>query len=146
VFEGAKFGTVGAIAFLVDNGTYFLLVSGPGHLLAPWPVRASILASVIATAVSYGGNRYWTFSEQRHRGTPGKPGRVPVKEAVMYAAANLAGVLITGACLYFSRWILDFHSPSADAIARNTGIVLGTIFRYLAYKFWIFSAKPKETP
>jgi putative flippase GtrA len=147
-YEAVKFGAVGAVAFVVDNGLYFLLVNGPGELLAGVPVRASIVASVIATGVSYLGNRYWTFSKKRAgQGTEGAKGAA-AREAGLYIAANVVGVLITGGCLYFSRWVLGFHSPGADAIARNVGIALGTIFRYVAYKFWVFRGleKPKETP
>ncbi|MDR2381848.1 MAG: GtrA family protein, partial [Bifidobacteriaceae bacterium] len=68
--EATKFGTVGALAFIVDNGGYFLLVNGPGRLLAPYPVRASVLASAIAVVFSYVGNRYWTFAQ--HRSRPGQ--------------------------------------------------------------------------
>jgi putative flippase GtrA len=64
---------------------------------------------------------------------------------VTFGLANAIGIVITGACLYFSRWVLGFHSAGADAIARNIGIALGTIFRYLAYKFWVFKTPQKET-
>ncbi|MDR0366364.1 MAG: GtrA family protein, partial [Bifidobacteriaceae bacterium] len=129
VVEALKFGTVGAAAFVVDNGTYFLLVNGPGHLFAPHPVTGSIVASVVATAFSYIGNRYWAFSKRR--------AKVPIREAIGFAIANVIGILITGACLYLSRWVFDFHSVGADAVARNLGIALGTIFRYISYKFWV---------
>jgi putative flippase GtrA len=135
---------VGAIAFVVDNGLYRLLVGGPAKLLAPWPVRASILASTVAVAVSYVGNRYWTFSKTRSRAGPGRRSRMPLREMLAFAAANAIGVLITGACLYVSRWILDQHSAGADVLARNVGIALGTVFRYLAYKFWVFTGSARK--
>jgi putative flippase GtrA len=144
VFEGAKFGAVGALAFVVDNGLYLLLVNGPGKLLAPWPVRASILASVAAVGFSYVGNRYWTFSKKRSRAGADRRGRAPLREMLAFAAANAVGVLITGACLYLSRWILDQHSAGADVLARNIGIAVGTVFRYLAYKFWVFTASAER--
>jgi putative flippase GtrA len=147
-YEMAKFGAVGAVAYVADNGGYLLLTEGPGQLMARWPVRASILASLFATGVSYLGNRYWTFSHKR--------AKMPIKEAIWFFAANGVGILITGGCLYFSRWMLDFHGAVPDTIARNIGIVLGTIFRYVAYKFWVFraplpepaglNAKPTEKP
>jgi putative flippase GtrA len=135
-YEAGKFGAVGALAYLVDNGAYLLLVKGPGQVMAGVPVRASIIATVIATAVSYTGNRYWTFR--------GKRAQMPAREATLFFAANAVGLAITGGCLYFSHWILGFHSLAADTIARNIGIVLGTIFRYFSYKFWVFTAKRTE--
>jgi putative flippase GtrA len=145
-FEAAKFGAVGGVAFLVDNGAYFLLVNGPGQVMAGFPVRASVVASAVATVVSYLGNRYWTFSKRRDRGPSDGTRGTPVREFVAYVIANVIGIMITGGCLYFSRWMLDFHTAAADAVARNVGIALGTVFRYLAYKFWVFTGPPKETP
>jgi putative flippase GtrA len=136
-YEAGKFGAVGAAAWVVDNGFYLLATEGPGRLMAAWPVRASILASLVATAFSYFGNRYWTFSRRR--------AKLPAKEVAAFAAANVVGVLITGACLYFSRWVLGFHGAAPDTLARNIGIALGTVFRYLAYKFWVFNAKTTRT-
>jgi putative flippase GtrA len=137
-YEAAKFGAVGLVAYVVDNGLYLLLAEGPGEVMAAWPVRASILASLVATGVSYLGNRYWTFSRKR--------AKMPLKEVAMFVAANVVGLLITAGCLYFSRWVLHFEGPGPDVIARNIGIVLGTIFRYLAYKFWVFTATRTEKP
>jgi putative flippase GtrA/VanZ family protein len=131
ILEAAKFGAVGAAAFIVDNAVYFLLVDGPGQLFEAWPVRASIVASTVATAFSYIGNRYWTFAK---KGT-----KMPIPEILAFAVANIVGIAITGSCLYISRWLLDFHSIGADAVARNLGIALGTVFRYMAYKFWVFN-------
>jgi putative flippase GtrA len=137
-YEAAKFGAVGAVAWLVDNGAYLLLTEGPGGLMAAYPVRASIIASAVATAVSYLGNRYWTFA--------GRRAKLPLKEAAAFVAANGIGLLITGGCLYLSRWVFGFHGAGPDVIARNLGIVLGTVFRYLAYKFWVFTARTTEKP
>jgi putative flippase GtrA len=137
-YEAAKFGAVGAIAYVVDNGLYALLVEGPGHLMGEYRVRASIIATIVATLVSYCGNRYWTFGAKR--------AKAPLREVLLFFAANGVGMLITGGCLYISHWILGFESLAADTISRNIGIALGTIFRYFAYKFWVFTAKQAEKP
>jgi putative flippase GtrA len=146
-----KFGVVGALAFVVDNGAYFLLTIGPGHLLAAYPVRASILATLIATAFAYVGNRNWAFTPGRpgapqtdddaHPAPREAPGRPPVKEMLAFLAANGVGMAIIAGCLYLSRWVFDFQDAGADAVARNFGIALSTVFRYLAYKFWVFNGR-----
>jgi putative flippase GtrA len=138
VYEAGKFGAVGAAAWVVDNGVFLLATQGPGQVMGAMPVRASIVAGLVATGFSYIGNRYWTFS--------GKRAKLPTKEVVAFVVANIVGIIITNACLYLSRWVFDFHGAGPDTIARNIGIVLGTIFRYLAYKFWVFNAKTTETP
>jgi putative flippase GtrA len=135
-YEAGKFGAVGAAAWVVDNGVFLLLTQGPCKLMAGIPVRASVIGNLVATGFSYIGNRYWTFS--------GKRAKMPAKELAAFVIANIVGIVITTACLYFSRWVLDFHGAGPDTLARNIGIVLGTIFRYLAYKFWVFKAEPTK--
>jgi hypothetical protein len=48
------------------------------------------------------------------------------------------------ACIGVSRYVLQLHSLLADNIASNVvGLVLGTIVRFLLYKFWVYS--PRRT-
>ena len=60
IHEVAKFGVVGAIAFVVTtvgtNLLHFQVGLGPN--------TSNVIATIVATFVSYAGNRYWTF---RHR-------------------------------------------------------------------------------
>jgi putative flippase GtrA len=130
-----KFGTVGAVAYVVDAGGYNLLVYGPGHLMASSPVRAGLITSAVAIFVAWLGNRYWTFSATKNQGK--------TAELAMFVLVNLVGMAITAASLYVSRWVLGFDSVFADNVSRNfIGIGLGTVFRYFAYKFLVFRARP----
>ena len=63
-FELGKFGVVGVLAFVVtDAGTNLLhFRAGLG------PLNANVIATVAAMAVSYAGNRYWTFRNRQHGG------------------------------------------------------------------------------
>lgn len=135
--ELAKFGAVGGIAYVIDVGTYNLLVFGPGALMGGVPVRAKFVSALVATVFSWLANRYWTFSDKRTDN--------PTKEFIQFAVINVIGIGIAMGCLYFSRYVLDYHTLLADNISGNViGTVLGTIFRYLAYKFFVFKtvAKP----
>jgi putative flippase GtrA len=132
----AKFGTIGAAAYVVDAGGFNLLTIGPGHLMAAEPVRASLISGAVSILVAWIGNRYWTFSANRNERK--------TKELIQFVLVNIGGVLIASACLYISRWILDFHSVLSDNLARNIiGVGLGTIFRYLCYKLWVFTGPGK---
>jgi putative flippase GtrA len=132
-----RFGTVGGVAFVVDVGLFNLLRFGPGELLEAKPVTAKILSVTVATLVAWLGNRYWAFA--RHR--TDRPGR----ELVGFVLANLGGALIAAGCLGVSHYVLGYTSPLADNIAANgVGLVLGTTFRYAAYKWFVFTgARPQ---
>ena len=131
--EVARFGMVGGMAYVVDVGLFNLLRFGPGEFLGDSPLKAKILSVTVATIVSWLGNRYFTFGQRRteHRG----------REFVLFAVINVVGMGIAVACLGFSHYVLGLTSPLADNISANgVGLVLGTIFRYLAYRTYVFTA------
>jgi putative flippase GtrA len=126
--EVAKFGVVGAIAYVVDVGSFSLLRH---HGLADKPITAKIVSTVLATAVAYLGNRFWTF---RHRDRVGG-----AREYLMFFLLNVGGLGIAVGCLWVSHYVLGFTSLLADNISANgVGLVLGTLFRFWAYRRWVF--------
>lgn len=127
-----SFGAVGGVAFVVDIGVYNLLRA---TVLDDKPIGAKVISVIVATAVAWVGNRHLTF--RRERGA--KVGR----EAALFALMNLIGLLIASACLYVSHYVLGFTSTLADNIAGNgIGLVLGTAFRFFAYRFIVFRRAP----
>lgn len=130
--EIAKFGTVGIIAYVVDVGLFNLLVFGGGHgVLHDKPLTAKSISTIVAMAVSYLGNRQWTF---RARGTHGF-----LRESAMFVAVNIVALAITLLPLALSRYVLGLTGPLADNIAANLlGVGLGTLFRFWAYRSWVF--------
>lgn len=130
--ELLRFGSVGAVAFVVDVGLFNLLRFGPGELLAAKPLTAKVLSVAVATVVAWLGNRYWTFARQR---TPSR-----LRELLGFAVVNVVGMAIAVSCLAFSHYVLGLTSPLADNVAANVvGLGLGTVFRYLAYRKVIFT-------
>jgi putative flippase GtrA len=142
VREVAKFGIVGFVAFIVDTVGYNFQVFGPhfknmlGYettegILHDTPLRAKICSVAAATLVAWLGNRYWTF---RHRRRPAVG-----HELVLFVTFNVVGMIIAVLCLGFSRYVLDLHSQLADNISGNgVGLVLGTLFRFWAYRTFVF--------
>ena len=133
--EVAKFGTIGLLAFILDTSLYNYFVFGlPGMGDGPLhdiPLRAKILATAIATVFSWLGNRYWTF---RHRRTA-----TVANEFLLFVWFNILGLGIAVACLGFSRYVLGLDSQLADNISANgVGLVLGTLFRFWAYRTYVF--------
>ena len=140
VHELLKFGTVGAFAFVVDVGLFNLLVhAGDAAVLSEKPVTGKVISTVIATCVAFAGNRQWTF---RHRRTPR-----PVRELAQFAAVNVVGLVIVLACLGFSHYVLDLRSALADNVSANVvGLVLSTLFRFYAYRTWVFTHELVDDP
>jgi putative flippase GtrA len=135
--EVTKFGVVGALAFVVDNGGYNLLVFGlpggpEGGVMRELPVQASVLATAAAALLSWAGNRYWTY-RHRHR-------EKLTQELVLFLLANLVGVAITAGTVYASRHLLGLDSVLSDNVARVFGWALATLFRFFAYRRYVFVA------
>lgn len=130
-----KFGAVGGVAFIVDVGLMNLLRFGPGEVLGDKPLTAKVVSVVVATLVSWLGNRYWAFSQSRRE----ERGR----ELVWFLLVNAGGMLIAVGTLGISHYVLGFTSPLADNISANgVGLVLGTAFRYFCYRYLVFTGSP----
>ncbi|GAA2516415.1 GtrA family protein [Rarobacter incanus] len=130
--ELARFGTVGLLAYVVDVGVFNLLRFGPGDLLEAKPLTAKVISAAIATLVAWTGNRYWTFAGKRTKNS--------LRELAGFAIVNVGGMAIAVATLWVSHYVFGFTSALADNVAANVvGLVLGTIFRYIAYRTWVFT-------
>ena len=133
--ELARFGSVGAVAYVVDLGLFNLLRFGPGDLLIHKPMTAKVISVAVATLVAWLGNRYWTFSDRKtsSRG----------RELAGFVVVNIGGLIIGVGCLAFSHYVLGFTSPLADNISANVvGLALGTAFRYVFYRRLVFTGGP----
>jgi putative flippase GtrA len=132
--EGLKFLAIGGAGYVTDVTVFNVLRLG---LLHEKPLTAKVISTVVATLVTYAGNRVWTF---RHRERSGF-----AREYVLFFLLNGIGMLITVATLAVSHYVLGFTSPLADNIAGNVvGIALGTLFRFWSYRRWVFREVPAE--
>ncbi|MFH5824281.1 GtrA family protein [Georgenia sp. AZ-5] len=130
--ELVRFGAVGGVAFVVDVGLFNLLRFGPGEVLGHKPLTAKVISVAVSVLVAWLGNRYWTFTGTR------RPSRA--RELTMFVLVNLGGMVIAVGCLAVSHYVLGLTSPLADNIAANgVGLVLGTAFRYLCYRYVVFT-------
>ncbi len=128
------FGLVGGLGFVTDVGVFNLLrYAGEPGLLENKPLTAKAISVVAATMVTYLGNRHWTWG---HRAWSGAR-----REYVVFFALNAVGMAIALACLATSHYLLGLTSPLADNVSANgVGLVLGTGFRFWAYRRWVFRA------
>ncbi|HTJ38093.1 MAG TPA: GtrA family protein [Dactylosporangium sp.] len=125
-----KFAAVGGVNTVID----FALVNA---LLFIGPLKAKVVAAVVATTVSYVLNRQWTYAERDRSGVR--------REYILFFALNGVGLLIQEAVLGVAKYGLHFsESNPGDRLAFNianaAGIGLAMIFRFWAYRTWVFTA------
>ncbi|WP_433328957.1 GtrA family protein [Spirillospora sp. CA-294931] len=132
VHELAKFGSVGAVAFVITFGVGNVLHIGFGV----GELTSTGIATVIATTFAYAANRYWTF---RHREQSGMG-----REYVLFFALNAIGLVITWLFQGFTKFVLDLQGPLAYNGSLIVGTGAATLFRYWAYKRWVFL--PADAP
>jgi putative flippase GtrA len=126
-----SFAGIGGLSFLVDLAVYNGLRL---TVLHDAPIGAKIVSVTVATIVAWLGNRYLTFRDQRTRSR-----RETIREGLLFAAMNLVGLGIATGCLVVSHYVLGFTSTLADNVAGNgIGLVLGTVFRFVAYRAFVF--------
>jgi putative flippase GtrA len=126
VHEMAKFGVVGAINTIVHFGLANLL-----HLrMGVGEMTANGIAVAAAATSSYFMNRHWTF---RHRARSGGG-----REYSLFFLLNGVGLVISSACVGFTKFVLGLSGPLAYNAALVAGVVLGMGFRFATYKRWVF--------
>ncbi|MDO4887452.1 MAG: GtrA family protein [Actinomycetaceae bacterium] len=131
--EFLQFCTVGLGAYVVDVGLFnFLAYGSPVSLPGDRSITAKVISVTISVIFSWLANRMWTFRAKQN------PHRT--REFAMFVLVNLGGMLIALGCLAFSRYGLGLTSQFADNVSANiVGLVLGTAFRYIMYRYVVFS-------
>ena len=134
--EMLKFGIVGAVAFVVDMGSFNILRHG---VFAHKPTTATIVSAILGTAVAWIGNRTWTFRHRRNR-----PAH---HEAALFVGTNAIAMGMQVVIVAFTHYVLLLQTVSADNVSKFAGIVLGTLFRFWAYRTFVFAGQgPSGTP
>lgn len=130
--EFAKFGVVGAVTYCLDTALLSLLLFSIGE-----PITSKIIAALVAGTAAFLGNRYWTWRDRSRSGLG--------REYLLYAVANIAGIGLQVACLGVSHyglgavWPEVFQAKLADVVSANViGMVFGTLFRFWAYRTYVF--------
>lgn len=133
--EAAKFGVVGALAFVVDIGLFNILYAGALHDRL---TTAKIVSGAVATLVAWIGNRAWTFRHRRNR---------PVHHEVgLFFVVNGAALAVSAGYLAFSHYVLGMTSTLAVNVNTVIGIGLGTLLRFWAYRQVVFAGERPGDP
>ncbi len=126
IHEGAKFGIVGGIGVLV-------VLAGSDALhyeLGLGKFTSVTIATVLATVITFLGNRYWSFAHRQGAGAR--------SETVIFFILNGVGLLIQNACIFLLTDLLGLSGRVWYTIANLVGIGIGTLFRFWSYRKWIW--------
>ncbi|HET8661449.1 MAG TPA: GtrA family protein [Micromonosporaceae bacterium] len=132
IHEALKFGAVGGINAVINFAVFNALIL---TLFAQSQLKANVIATVVATTASYLMNRHWTF---RHRSRSAMH-----REYVLFFLLNGVGLVIELAVLGAAKYGFALTSILALNIAKIIGVGFGTVFRFWAYRSFVFRALPE---
>ncbi len=125
IHEGAKFLVIGAIGTIVT----FVIANA---LQSFGRYKAVTIATILATVVTYLGNRYWTFKHRQSQGT--------TRDSIMFFVLNGIGLLIYYGCIGLTDLAGLGKSKLWYNVALIVGTGLGTLFRFWSYRKWVWPA------
>ncbi len=131
--EVFKFLIIGGLGTVIDLGGAGLL-QGEYHFE---PLAAKAISVTLATVFTYLGSRFWTFRERENQAMH--------REAVLFFVLNVVGLLIAEAVIGLVTYVMGLRGPLAYNAASFFGTGFGTIFRFYAYRKWVFLA-PEGAP
>ncbi len=126
--EILKFWLVGGLGTVIDLGGAAVL-HGTYHFE---PLAAKAVSVTLATVFTYLGSRFWTFKERENQAVR--------REVVLFFVLNVVGLLIAEAVIGLVTYVMGLRGPLAYNAASFIGTGLGTIFRFWAYRKWVFLA------
>jgi putative flippase GtrA len=127
VHEVAKFGIVGAAGFVVQLGVQNALHSG----LKIGPIVSLTIAYILATVVTFLGNRHWAFKHRKGAGLK--------RETLLFVLLNVVGYGIQVGIVDIAYYGLGYKDGLSYNIATVIGIGLATLFRLFAYRTFVFN-------
>jgi dolichol-phosphate mannosyltransferase len=134
--EVLTFLAVGGTGYVVDVVGFNVLRSST-PLATGDPSLARTIAFVAAMWVTYFGNRTLTW-----RGHPSGERR---REVGLFVLFNVIGFGFSVVALAISHDVFGLTSRLADNVSANVvGVGLGTVFRYLTYKRFVFTAQSTD--
>ena len=129
--EISAFGIVGATCFVLDLALFQLLYVHVGA----GAVTSKLVATLITTALAFTGHRFWSFSRRARTGLSG--------ESLRFAVVNGITLGLGLGIVAFVRYPLGQDDAAVLQLANVASIAVGTVVRYLSYRYWVFPAPPR---
>lgn len=126
--EITAFGVIGILNLVLDTVLFNLLLAWNKGL---GPNSASLISTTVCTLLAYFGNRHLSFSHRARTGF--------ARESSFFFAVNI--VALVGQQLILALFSYPLHYKDDTLvmnIVRLGTIGLGTIFRFWAYKRFVF--------
>jgi putative flippase GtrA len=130
--EAIAFGVIGA-------GNTLLYMAITWAALPIGAVKASIIATVVTTTLAYFANRYWTY--RHHTRTALR------REYTLFFGFNLVGMIIQSGAVAIGKYgfgLTEEHDELAFMGVTLLGIVIATVFRFWAYRTFVFLKPPVD--
>jgi putative flippase GtrA len=131
VKEALKFGAVGGVNTVVNYVLFNALVL---TVLMDGQLKATVIATIVATTSSYFMNRHWTFRDRSKSAVR--------REYSLFFIFNAAGLVIELGVLAIAKYGLDIHGLLALNLVKTVGLVLGMAFRFWSYRTFVFRPQP----
>jgi putative flippase GtrA len=130
IHDAARFSAVGTFGFIVTLTSSSLL-----HVWAGiGPLISSAIGIAVGAAISYAGNRYWTFRRRQHEAMRG--------DSIRYFTIHGAGLAVQFSCVAFTAFVLRQHGVLSYDVALVIGTGLGAIIRFWSCREWVWPARP----
>ncbi|GAB2609459.1 hypothetical protein Aab01nite_23390 [Paractinoplanes abujensis] len=130
--EVLAFGVIGA-------GNTLLYMAITWVALPIGAVKASVIATVVTTTLAYIANRYWTY--RNHSRTALR------REYTLFFGFNLVGMVIQSGSIAIGKYgfgLTEQHDEVAFMAVTLIGIVIATVFRFWAYRTFVFLKPPVD--
>lgn len=133
--EISAFGVIGILNLILDTLLFNLLLAWKIGL---GPNSASLISTCVTTLLAYFGNRYLSFSHRARTGF--------AREASFFFAVNFVALVVGQLILAFFAYPLHYKNDTMTMnIVRLGTIALGTVFRFWAYKRFVFLPPDEES-
>ncbi|WP_346536534.1 GtrA family protein [Micromonospora sp. DPT] len=131
IHEALKFGVVGGINTVINYAVFNVLAL---TVFVNGQLKATVIATVVATITSYLMNRHWTYRD--------RPKSALKREYVLFFLFNATGLLIELGVLAAAKYGLGVNSLLALNVAKTGGVLLATMFRFWSYRTFVFQPVP----
>ncbi|WP_194291448.1 GtrA family protein [Cumulibacter manganitolerans] len=129
--EITAFGVIGALNLVLNIALFTLL----GAVTPMSPGWASFTSAAATTVLSFTLNRRYAF------GASNQPG---ARAFVLFVLVNLAGIGIEGGLVAGAAGVFDIRNALPLDAVKTAAIGLGTVFRYVAYRYLVFPAPDRQ--
>ena len=131
--ELTTFLIIGGLITVLDIVVFNVLLLGVGT----GPVLSKVVSITFAAVASYAVNRCTTWR--------GRSRTAMHRELGVFLAICAAALVVNEVPVVISHYLLGLTSPMVDNVSANVvGLPAATIFRFWAFRRWVFPPAPEQ--